>query len=119
MIVGHEQETQELNEYEMEIANKLIPALRNRTKETAIKAPEIVKAVNDKWKPAPKFSEVRLRRIINYYRTNSILPVISTSNGYYVSYKEEDINLMTQSLTQRANSILSCAFGMQRMKKII
>jgi hypothetical protein len=113
MITGHEDVTHELTEQELELATKLIPAFKGRNKDNPIKAPEIVNKVNAMYNPKPKFSEVRLRKIVNYYRSNAILPLISTSNGYFVSYDPADINEMVQSLSQRASSIYRCAHGLQ------
>lgn len=113
MINGHEDVTHELTEQELELATKLIPAFNKRTKDNPIKAPEIVKKVNEMYNPKPKFSEVRLRKIVNYYRSNAIIPIISTSNGYFVSYNPQDINEMVASLSQRATSIYKCAHGLQ------
>jgi hypothetical protein len=114
MIIGHENETFELSQYEINLAIKLIPHFKNRTKKNPVKAKEIVSGVNNVYKLTTKFSEVRLRKIINYYRVNSILPIISTSKGYYVSYDQNDINIMIKSLNQRANSILDCSAGLKK-----
>lgn len=116
MITGHE-DILDLTEADIAIANRLINALKTRTKDNPILSKDIVNGVNSKWEVKPKFTDVRLRKIINYYRTNSILPVISNKNGYYVSYNIEEIDLMTHSLTQRANSILGCVFGMKRISE--
>lgn len=59
-----------------------------------------------------RFSEARLRKIVNYMRVNAILPIISTSNGYYLSYEPEDILMMIKSLMARANAIYAAADGM-------
>lgn len=115
MIKGHEDYTFELTEQEYELALRIAPILKSKTKDNPVLASQIINGVNQKWNPKPKFSEVRLRRIINYYRVNSILPVISTSKGYYVSYDEDEVNNMVQSLAQRANSIIEASFGLSRI----
>lgn len=112
MIEGHEYETSELSEKELALAMKLIPFFKKKTKDTPVKANDIMKGLKDKWNYDLKPS--RLRKIINFYRTNTIIPIISDSNGYYVSYEEEDINKISKSLTQRANSMINCVIGMQR-----
>jgi len=61
-----------------------------------------------------KFSEPRLRKCSNYIRTNGILPLIATSQGYYVSYDKQEINSQIQSLVERANSILKSAEGLKK-----
>lgn len=115
MITGHEEITYELTDHEYELALKIAPILKKKTKDNPVLSKQIIDGVNEKWKPNPKLSDARLRKIINYYRTQSILPVISTSKGYYVSYNEDDINGMIKSLTERANSILEASFGIQRI----
>ena len=113
MIIGHENDTYELSQDEKILASKLIPHFKNRSKSNPVKAKEIVAGVNLVYKLNTKFSEVRLRKIVNYYRVNSILPIISTCKGYYVSYDPEDINEMIKSLNQRAKSILDCSEGLK------
>ena len=115
MVKGHENNTYELTDEELKLAKAIIPHFKKKTKSNPVKAKDIVNGINSHYKLKKKFSEVRLRKIVNYYRTNSIIPIISTSNGYYVSYDENDINEMIESLTQRASSIIECAFGMKRL----
>jgi hypothetical protein len=117
MIKGHEDITYELTDGELELARKIAPILRLKTKENPVLASVIVSGVNNKMNLKTTLTSARLRKIINFYRVNSILPVISTKKGYYVSYEEEDINNMIQSLTQRANSILDASFGLARILK--
>jgi hypothetical protein len=62
-----------------------------------------------------RFSEARLRKIVNHMRVNAILPIISTSNGYYLSYEPEDILMMIRSLMSRANAITAAADGMMNI----
>jgi hypothetical protein len=85
MIKGHENLTNELSEEELNIAKAIIPHLKKKTKENPVKSKDIVSGINSHYKLKKKFTDVRLRKIINYYRSNAILPVISNSNGYYVS----------------------------------
>jgi hypothetical protein len=115
MIVGHENITSELTSEELWLANDMIRFFKNKTKQNPVKSIQIVVGINKHYSLKKRFTDVRLRKIINYYRVNSILPVISNSNGYYVSYDPEDIEEMVQSLTQRAGSIIDCAFGMKRI----
>lgn len=115
MIKGHEIITCELSEGEINLAYRLIPSFKNRTKDNPVKSFEIVAGVNKVYNTKKKFTDVRLRKIINFYRVNSILPVISTSSGYYVSYEKKDIDDMILSLSQRAGSIFDCAIGLKRI----
>lgn len=115
MIKNFEDITHELTPEEYDLAVRLAPFLEKRTKENPILAKQIIDGVNEKWNPKPKLTDVRLRKIINYYRVQAILPVISTSKGYYVSYNEQDINSMMQSLCERGNSIIQASFGMGKI----
>jgi len=51
-------------------------------------------------------------------RTHDILPVCSTSKGYFISYDKKVLEKQIVSLSQRANSIMSCAYGLERFIKI-
>jgi len=115
MILGHIEYTQELNDEELMLAKRLFSAFKKRTKDNPVTAPEIVSGVNANVTLTQKFSERRLRKIINYYRVQGILPIISTSKGYYTSYEVKDIEFMITSLSQRANSILEGCYGLQRI----
>lgn len=117
MILGHEYHTEDLNEEERMLAKRLISAFSKRSKNNPVTALEIVCGVNANIPLTQKFSDRRLRKIINHYRVNGILPIISTSKGYYVSYDENEIEGMVISLSQRANSILEACYGMQRILK--
>ncbi|MFZ1786728.1 MAG: hypothetical protein WAT92_00390 [Saprospiraceae bacterium] len=117
MITNFESITYELTEDEMKHVNGLILALKLRTKETAIKSPEIVKSMNifAERHNICRMTDARLRKCINYIRSNSILPVIATSRGYYVSYDIKELSDQIKSLTERANSILDCVFGLNKI----
>lgn len=115
MIKGHENITSELTSEELWLANDMIRFFMNKTKQNPVKSIQIVIGINKHYTLKKRFTDVRLRKIINYYRVNAILPIISNSNGYYVSYDPADIDEMVQSLTQRAGSIIDCAFGMKKI----
>jgi len=85
-----------------------------KTKDNPAKAKDIVEGVKNTYKLSFKFDEARLRKIINYYRVNSIIPILSSKNGYFVSENPEDIKAMTKSLSQRASSIIDCVVGLDR-----
>lgn len=63
------------------------------------------------------FTEARLRKMINYFRCTATLPVISTSNGYYVSYERDEIIAMIKSLRARAEAIFAASDGMAYILK--
>lgn len=119
MITNFTNITYELTEDEIKHVNSLVLALKLRTKESAIKAPEIVKSMNifAERHDLCKMTDARLRKCINYIRSNSILPVIATSNGYYCSYDEKELSDQIKSLTERANSIMDTVFGLNKILK--
>jgi len=114
MITNFEEITVELTEKELALVPVFVRAFGKYGKENPIKASEIVKQCNKK---QPKtITEPRLRKICNYIRSNSLLPLIATSSGYYVSNDAEEIEKQIKSLTERANSILKCAEGLRKLK---
>ena len=119
MITNFTNITYELTEDEIKHVNGLVLALKLRTKESAIKAPEIVKSMNifAERHNLCKMTDARLRKCVNYIRSNSILPVIAGSNGYYTSFDEKELSDQIKSLTERANSIMDCVFGLNKILK--
>ena len=117
MLKGFEEKTNSITQQEIELAHRLIEAFKKRTSSNPILAHEICTKVNSTMNIDFKLTEVRLRRIINYYRVNSILPVVSTKKGYYVSYDANEIRSCIDSLTQRINSMLECTYGLERIIK--
>ncbi len=117
MITNFENITKELTEEECKLVPILIKGFSTKTKETAIKAPDIVDAINSqaaKFGLKNKFSEVRLRKIVNFIRSEGILPLMATSNGYYCTEDREEIRSQIESLTQRAEAIMVSANGLKK-----
>ena len=117
MITNFEEITHELNAEELHLAELLIKSFKARSKTNPVTAKEIVKGVNRTYNLKTKFNDARLRKIVNYYRTHSIIPLLSCKYGYYVSYNEDEIRSNINSLTQRATSILDCVYGLERLIK--
>jgi hypothetical protein len=116
MITNFETITAELTDEELSIIPILVSGFNNRTKENPIKEPKLVQEMNQYLIEKGyqiKMTGVRLRKMVNYIRTNSIIPLIATSNGYFVSYDNEEIQKQINSLTQRCNSIYRCAEGLK------
>jgi hypothetical protein len=117
MITNFEFLTREMTEEEKKLVPILIKGFNTKTKDNPIKAPEIVQAINAKRESLGlkfNFSEVRLRKIVNFIRAEGILPLIATSNGYYCSTDKEEIKSQIESLTQRADAIMSSANGLNK-----
>jgi hypothetical protein len=111
MIINFEEITTELTEVEKAILPQLIIGFKNYSKDNPIKEPLIVSRFNSRSNNV-KLTGVRLRKLVNYIRTNGLLPLIATSKGYYVSYEKEEIQAQIKSLKQRASSIENCADGL-------
>lgn len=102
----------------------VIPFLMKVLLSTNISKPmfgkDIVTLVNDKLQLNEAFNQFRLRVCINYMRKTEMLPIISGSRGYWVSYNVEEMVLNAESLESRANAILHASNGMRAMiKKIV
>lgn len=63
------------------------------------------------------FTQVTLRKMINYLRSTGRLPIMATSQGYWVSYKLEDMTAQIESLESRANSIMLASYGLRNIIK--
>lgn len=113
MITNFEEITEELSQEERKVMLDLIVLLRQRSSTNPIKAPAIVRTININLAPGfRRITEVRLRKMVNFIRSRSMLPVIATSSGYYVSNDPEEIRAQIKSLQERANSINECADGL-------
>lgn len=115
MIKGFEKITEELSEEEILLIPYLIKGFQTKTKENPIKAPQIVKSMNTYLNLNQinlKFTEIKLRKCVNYIRANGLLPLIANSKGYYVSYDIEEIQNQIKSLQQRASSIMDASIGL-------
>lgn len=113
MITNFETITDELTEHELSLVPLLVQGFRKHGINSPIKAPEIVHGMN-RHLQSKKFTEARLRKCVNYIRSNSIIPLIATSSGYYVSFDQDVIKSQIKSLEQRARSIQNCADGLNK-----
>lgn len=122
MVTNFEEETQELNEDELTLLPMLVDGFKTHSYTNPIKAITIVDAMNNRIaylnsnnsRKLPRFTEARLRKCCNYIRSHGLLPLIATSNGYFVSHDKSVIESQIKSLTERANSIKRCAVGLQK-----
>lgn len=115
MITNFEHITSELTQQELELIPILVKGFHKHRKENPILARDIVRMMNlylQTRNYQVTFTEARLRKCVNYIRTNAILPLMATSNGYYISWDSDEIYSQIQSLEERANSIKRCAGGL-------
>lgn len=120
MITNFEEITQELSDVEMEVLPLVISGFRNHKEDDPIKAPDIVKSLDRYFYLKDidvRMTEVRLRKFVNYIRTKSLLPLIATSKGYFVTEDPQVLRKQIRSLHERANSIKDCAHGLEKFLK--
>jgi hypothetical protein len=108
MVIGFEHLTAHLSEDEIKVAEALAQKL------ATLKGPE--QAMNNRalrdylWGIGVYTSAVRMRRMINYIRINSLVRnLVANSKGYYIAEKWEEVEQYVASLRQRASAILSVA----------
>jgi hypothetical protein len=128
MLVNFEHHTQNLNSEDKKIIPYLQKVLETKTIDKPALSGIIIAETNMLIRQAivsgtqsaniKKITDVKLRKLINYMRTHDILPICSTSKGYFVSYDESVLKKQIVSLSQRANSVMSCAYGLERFIKI-
>jgi hypothetical protein len=105
MITNFENQTQELNEYELSTLLPIVVRglMTKKGKENAITNKSICKALKEQ---GLKITDTRLRKIVHHIRANDIIPLLlATSKGYYISTDNQEIENYIQSLKERANSI--------------
>ena len=112
MIQGFEHITSELSDDEKSLIHLVIKGLCNhRGEHRAIKTEEICTKLSSKF--GVKITPPRMRKIVNFIRSNSILAVIGTSKGYYVANSNEEIKKQIESLQERIDAIQSARDGLQ------
>jgi hypothetical protein len=117
MITNFENYTNELTDQEMEILPIVIHGFRAYKKNNPIKAQLIVTRMNNYLQENGykiRLNGPRLRKLVNYIRSNSLIPLIATSQGYFTTDCKETIINQIQSLNERANSIERCANGLKK-----
>lgn len=117
MVTNFEQHTADLTPVEeQQILPILITGFKNHTKADPIKAPAIIKQINEHFKAKGikyNMNDSKLRKYCNHIRCFGLLPLIATSNGYYISYDKAEIEKQISSLEERARSIANCAKGLK------
>lgn len=117
MITGFEEYTAELNDYEMSLLPNIVSKLKLKVgEENAVTSTHVIKQFNDHGK---KMSGARWRKIINYIRINNLVPLlVSSSKGYYIATKEEEVRNYLESLKQRINAITTVYDAIEYQFKI-
>ncbi|MFA5849967.1 MAG: hypothetical protein WC833_08790 [Bacteroidales bacterium] len=117
MLNGFREQTQQLNDYEL---NTLLPIVIRglETKigrENAITNVSIVRGMRAHGR---QINEPRVRKIINYIRTNNLVPLlIATSEGYYVAKTVDELDDYIDSLAGRERAIREVRISLERQKE--
>ena len=113
-----------LNDEEINFLPTLRKVLLHTNSKKPLYANQIVRGVNRRrdegisnYCLSKPFTELRLRKMVNYFRCSATLPVISTSRGYYVSYERDEIIDMIKSLRARADAIFAASDGLNYILK--
>ena len=120
MVQGFENITNELSAEELVVVPYMVKAFGNYKKANPIKSAELILKMNawmKKYGLTWTMTDVKLRKIVNYIRVQSIAPICANSDGYFIATTEEELQIQIDSLRQRANSILSCANGLAKISK--
>jgi hypothetical protein len=115
MITNFEEITANLTSEEKLLTVEIITILSGIKKDKPMKSVELVYLINRKLSFVENlnFTGVKLRKYCNYIRSKSLLPIIATSNGYFVSYDKNEIALQIESLEQRSEAILNSVHGLK------
>lgn len=109
MIKGFENETEPLTADELRVLPILIEGFKKlKGKESAMTAKYISAQI--KKHHFITIDGARIRKLVNYIRTNDKVPfLMATSRGYYVSSSTDEVIEYVKSLRDRADSIYHVA----------
>ncbi len=104
MITNFEKITEDLTDQEKELLPRFVAAIKTKVgKKNIITATQIQRIYADKGMKVPG---ARIRKIINYIRTNELVPLlVSTSNGYFIATKRSEVESCIKSLKERESAI--------------
>ena len=118
MLYGFEEQTAELNAIERNAAGIIANCLQHHHigKEKAVTGQAISDGLAKTYTEfrtdngKPYLNGARVRKIINYIRTQNLCPrLIANSNGYYVCNDRAELTEYINSLRARANAIQAVA----------
>lgn len=118
MIKGFDNETQPLTEYELK---QVLPAILEGLKTKIGKANAVTnKFIISRLRGTYKVDAARIRKIINYIRTNDLLPgLIATSEGYFLATTESELLEYEDSLKGREEAIKAVRLSIARQRHIL
>lgn len=115
MVTNFDKQTSPLNELELKAATVISACMRNSHvgKDNVVTSTQIISGLAKN--KSIKIDGPRLRKIINYLRTDGDCPfIVSTSNGYYVATTIQEVRDCVRSLRERELAIRNVADSMER-----
>jgi hypothetical protein len=108
MIRRFEEQTEDLNFYEIQLREQIVLGLKNKIgMGCAITGVVICEKMKDL---GYKINQARLRKIINSIRSRRIIEnLVACKNGYYIADNPEDVREYVKSLVERYTSIRGIA----------
>lgn len=119
MLNGFEFYTSDLSDYEKDVLLPLfVSGFRDKVgREKAVTNKEIIAKLKPK---GFKISDARVRKLINHIRNHNLVPgLIATSEGYYVSRDQSEVNRYIESLAGREKAIARIKRGFQEYAKTL
>jgi|688.fasta_scaffold12565_9 tRNA A37 N6-isopentenylltransferase MiaA len=92
---------------------KVVKTLRTTSVEKPITSYRLLDIINRKRTILNYLIDSELRVIVHDIRKQGVLPVISGKSGYYVSYDEEEIKRVYDSLMNRSLAIQEAAVALK------
>ena len=126
MLFGFEEQTAPLNDIELNAANIIADCLSRHHvgRGNAVTGAHIGNSLAQyavefrDQKGRAYLTGPRIRKIINYIRSNGMCPrLIASSNGYYVSNDRDEIDAYITSLRERASAITAIANKLENERK--
>lgn len=104
MIINWERYTHELTDQEKKIVPRVIQGIVKRIgRNNAIKNAQMCRVLTNE---GHKISGPRLRKILNFIRSEAIIKnIVATSEGYYIATTQKDLDDYRESINARVHAI--------------
>lgn len=111
MSTSFKEHNQPLSAGELAGLNDVVSWLKEYLPEGYIHGPELIYRMN---KDLPiNMTDVKFRKFVNHIRSNAILPLLATSKGYTISYRNADVQAQINSLAEREAGLANARMGLQ------
>lgn len=118
MVTNFTEQTKPLTELQLKNVEILLQCLKNTSEKRQIPSFVLVELINSKLE-SNFVSNRTIRKLVNHIRCSGIAAVIGSSKGYYLSTDIKEISEQIKSLTERANSLFDCVYGLNQILKSI